>query len=223
MEMNDRNKEGEFDSDSEKPLDQLSNEELLNKIEKDALEENNEGMKEEKEENNELLSKLGLSKKQAHRAGTGLDNLKKENEELKQQLTEFNDKYLRLFADFDNFRKRIQKERIELIKTAGIEVISSLLPVLDDFQRALRQMEATKDPMTEGVKLIYQKIYSILESKGLKAMNSIGEIFDPELHEAIGEVPAQDESQKGKVIDEIERGYYLNDKIIRHAKVLVGK
>jgi molecular chaperone GrpE len=223
MEMNERNKEEEFDNDGEKPLDQLSNEELLNKIEKDASEENNEGMKQDKEENSELMGKPGLSKKPAHRAGDGTDSLKKENEELKQQVAELNDKYLRLFADFDNFRKRIQRERIELIKTAGIEVISSLLPVLDDFQRALKQMEATKDPMTEGVKLIYQKIYSILESKGLKAMKSIGEIFDTELHEAIGEVPAENESQKGKVIDEIERGYYLNDKIIRHAKVLVGK
>lgn len=219
MEMNERTRKEEFDG--EKPFDQLSNEEFLDKLEKDISDENDERMKDDKEKNSELLGKP-VTKKQAHRAGD-VPNLKKENEELKQQLAELNDKYLRLFADFDNFRKRIQKERIEIIQAAGTEVISSLLPVLDDFQRALRQMEATSDPMTEGVKLIYQKFYSVLESKGLKAMKSIGEIFDPELHEAIGEVPVTDESKKGIVIDEIERGYYLNEKIIRHAKVLVGK
>src|SRR6185503_16789030 len=206
MAVNDRNKEEELDNNSEKPFDELSNEELFNKIERDASEENNERMKKEKDENNELLSKHGLSQKHTHRAGDHVDSLKKENEELKQQLAELNDKYLRLFADFDNFRKRNLKERIELIKTAGSEVVSSLLPVLDDFQRAVKQMEATQDPMTEGVKLIYQKLVSILESKGLKAMNSIGETFNPELHEAITEVPVQDESMKGKVVDEIERG-----------------
>lgn len=210
MDKNEKNQADEFNDESS---DRLSGEEILNKIDKDASEPSHDEMKEEKE-GNDLLKKLGLSKK---------DKYKKENEELKQQLAELNDKYLRLFADFDNFRKRNLKERIDLIKTAGIEVVNSLLPVLDDFRRALKQMEATQDPMTEGVKLIYQKLVSILESKGLKSMNSIGETFNPELHEAITEVPVQDESMSGKIVDEIERGYYLNDKIIRHAKVVVGK
>jgi molecular chaperone GrpE len=210
--MDEKNKDDGFNQGEEKD-EQLSGEDILNKIDNDASEYSHE-MKEEKEEGNDLLKKLGLSKK---------DKLKKENEELKHQVVELNDKYLRLFADFDNFRKRNTRERNELIKTAGIEVVNSLLPVLDDFQRALKQMEATNDPMTEGVKLIYQKLVSILESKGLKAMTSISEPFNPEFHEAISEVPVEDENMKGKVIDEIEKGYYLNDKIIRHAKVVVGK
>jgi molecular chaperone GrpE len=205
--MSDKNHEEEFDP-GEKPLDELSGEELLNKISEDS----DDGQNNSKTEN-DVFSRLGFSKK---------DKQKKENEELKHQLADLNDKYLRLFADFDNFRKRNQKERLDLIKTAGAEVIIAMLPVLDDFQRALKQMEATQDPMTEGVKLIFQKLLSILESKGLKPMNSAGETFNPELHEAITEVPASEEN-KGKVVDEIERGYYLNDKIIRHAKVVVGK
>ena len=212
METNDKKQEEGMDKNNgENPLEQLSGEELLNKIE---TETSSEEVHEEKEADEGLLKKLGLSKK---------DKLKKENEELKQKAAEINDKYLRLYAEFDNFKKRTLKERIELIKMAGSEVIYSLLPVLDDFNRAIKQMEATNDPMTEGVKLIYQKLVTILENKGLKAMKSVGEEFNPELHDAITEIAAPEESQKGKVMDEIETGYYLNEKIIRHAKVVVGK
>jgi molecular chaperone GrpE len=207
MDNQDKNDGGEMKNHDENPLEKLSGEELLNKI----GDHTNSGSSEENDEG--LLHKIGLSKK---------DRLKKENEELKNKAQELNDKYLRLYAEFDNFKKRTLKERIELIKTAGVEVISSLLPVLDDFSRAIKQMEATNDPMTEGVKLIYQKMMTILENKGLKVMKSIGENFNPELHDAITEIAA-DENMKGKVVDEIESGYYLNDKIIRHAKVIVGK
>lgn len=194
----------------------------LNKIDNDASDVKDEGMNEK--DGNDLMSKLGFSKKNSRRnALEGEEKLREENEDLKQQLSEFNDKNLRLFAEFDNFRKRNLKERLELIKTAGSEVIISLLPVLDDFQRALKQMEATDDPMTEGVKLIYQKLLTILESKGLKAMKSVDGTFNSELHEAITEIAVQDEDMSGKIVDEIESGYYLNDKIIRHAKVVVGK
>src|ERR1043165_467191 len=220
MEMNQKNSGEEFNKEDENG-DQLSGEEILNKIENDGSEPNRDEMKEETAEGNDLLKKFGFSKKD--KLSKGLLAEKKENEELKKQLAELNDKYMRLFADFDNFRKRNLKERSELVKTASSEVVISLLPVLDDFQRALKQMEATMDPMTEGVKLIYQKLVSILESKGLKAMNSIGEAFNAELHEAITEVSVEDENMKGNVVDKIERGYYLNDKIIRHAKVVVGK
>jgi len=212
MEKNDqKHEEGMNKNNDENPLEQLSGDELLNKIE---TEMSGEAHGHEKENEEGLLKKLGLSKK---------DKLKSENEELKHKLAEFNDKYMRLYAEFDNFKKRTLKERIELIKTAGSEVIYSLLPVLDDFNRAIKQMEATNDPMTEGVKLIYQKLMTILENKGLKAMKSIGEEFNPELHDAITETAVPDESMKGKVVDDIETGYYLNDKIIRHAKVVVGK
>jgi molecular chaperone GrpE len=143
---------------------------------------------------------------------------------LKQEVALANDKYLRLYAEFDNFRRRTMKERSELLQTAGLDVIVSLLPVLDDFDRAARHMENSTDvnAVKEGVGLIQQKLKNILGQKGLKEMQSIGATFDPELHEAITNVPAPSEDMKGKVIDEVEKGYYLNDKVARHAKVVVG-
>lgn len=208
-------KKESFENQNDQPEMDYSGEEILNKIENDAV-ENISGENQEHAEGNDLLSKLGLSKK---------DKLKKENTELKQKAEELNDKFLRLYAEFDNYKKRTQKERIEFSKTAGIEIINALIPVVDDFSRAMKQMEASQDlsALQEGVKLIQQKMISILEARGLKQMKALGESFNSELHEAIAEIPAPDESMKGKVVDEIESGYYLNDKIIRHAKVVVGK
>jgi molecular chaperone GrpE len=143
---------------------------------------------------------------------------------LKQELATANDKYLRLYAEFDNFRRRTIKEREEARKMEGKDVISALLPVLDDFDRALRSMENAADvaPVKEGVELIQNKIKNTLAQKGLKPMESIGNPFDPELHEAITNIPAPTDEWKGKVIDEMEKGYYLNDRVIRFAKVIVG-
>jgi len=143
---------------------------------------------------------------------------------LKQEVALANDKYLRLYAEFDNFRRRTIKERSELLQTAGMDVIVSMLPVLDDFDRALRHMDNAADvnAVKEGVVLIQSKLKNILGQKGLKDMSSIGTAFDPELHEAITNIPAPSDDQKGKVIDEVEKGYYLNDKVARHAKVVVG-
>jgi len=143
---------------------------------------------------------------------------------LKQEVALANDKYLRLYAEFDNFRRRTIKERSELLQTAGLDVIVSLLPVLDDFDRALRHMDNAADvnAVKEGVVLIQSKLKNILGQKGLKDMQAIGTAFDPELHEAITNIPAPTDEQKGKVIDEVEKGYYLNDKVARHAKVVVG-
>jgi molecular chaperone GrpE len=168
-------------------------------------------------EGQDLLSKLGFKGK-SH-------NHKKEVAELKQQIDELNDKYLRLVAEFDNYKKRNAKERIELFKTAGQDVIQSLLPVLDDFERALKQMETAKDiaAVKQGVTLIQEKLKSILESKGLNAIESMGKDFNVEEHEAITEIAAPAEEMKGKVVDEVEKGYRLYDKIIRFAKVIVGK
>jgi molecular chaperone GrpE len=143
---------------------------------------------------------------------------------LKQEVALANDKYLRLYAEFDNFRRRTIKERSELLQTAGMDVIVSMLPVLDDFDRALRHMDNAADvnAVKEGVVLIQSKLKNILGQKGLKEMQAIGTAFDPELHEAITNIPAPTDEQKGKVIDEVEKGYYLNDKVARHAKVVVG-
>lgn len=147
-----------------------------------------------------------------------------EIEKLKAQVEELNDKYLRQLAEFDNFRRRNAKERMELIQTAGRDVITDLLEVLDDSERAQKQMETTDDvkQIKEGVQLVFSKLRNTLSAKGLKPMDAIGKEFNPDLHEAITEIDAG-EKMKGKVVDEIQKGYYLNDKIIRFAKVVVGK
>ncbi len=145
-------------------------------------------------------------------------------QKIQAELQEQKDKYLRLFAEFDNFKRRNAKERIDLIQTAGKEVIASLLVVLDDCERAEKQLEESDDIVNnkKGVQLVFNKLRSTLQSKGLKAMESINTDFDVEKHEAITEIEVP-EDKKGKVVDEIEKGYYLNDKIIRFAKVVVGK
>src|SRR5690606_7961869 len=143
---------------------------------------------------------------------------------LEAELQEANDKYLRLYAEFDNYKRRTSKERLELLQTAGKEVISDLLSTLDDFDRALKAMETTDnvESIKEGILLVSQKLNKVLQQKGLKAMDSINQPFDADIHEAITKVPAPSEELKGKVIDEIEKGYYLNDKVLRYAKVVVG-
>ena len=147
-----------------------------------------------------------------------------EVENLKSQISEVNDKFLRQLAEFDNFRRRNARERMELIQTAGKEVIKDLLEVLDDCERAQKGIEATDDnqQLKEGVQLIFSKLYKILSGKGLKPMESMSRDFNPDLHEAISEIEAGEE-MKGKVVAEVQKGYYLNDKIIRFAKVVVGK
>ena len=141
------------------------------------------------------------------------------------QIDALNDKYLRLYAEFDNYKRRTAKERIELFKTANADVIKSMLSVLDDFDRAKKSMEIAKDieAVKEGIQLIHHKLKSTLQSQGLTEMESVvGKAFDTDLHEAITNVPAPSEDLKGKVMDEVEKGYLLNDKVIRYAKVVVG-
>jgi molecular chaperone GrpE len=147
-----------------------------------------------------------------------------EIEQLKAELEEQKDKYLRLFAEFDNFRKRNAKERLELINTAGKDVIVSLLDVMDDCDRAEKQLQQTGsiEQSKEGIQLVFHKLRSSLQGKGLKEMESMGKDFDVEQHEAITEIPAPAEEMKGKVLDVIQKGYMMNDKIIRFAKVVVG-
>ncbi len=141
------------------------------------------------------------------------------------QIDALNDKYLRLYAEFDNYKRRTAKERIELFKTANADVIKSMLSVLDDFDRAKKSMEIAKDieAVKEGIQLIHHKLKSTLQSQGLTEMESVvGKAFDTDLHEAITNVPAPSEDLKGKVMDEVEKGYLLYDKVIRYAKVVVG-
>lgn len=143
----------------------------------------------------------------------------------KRELDESKDKYLRLYSEFENFRRRTAKERLELIKTAGEDVLGSLIPVVDDFERAKKSIDGleVEASVKEGVDLIYNKLIKVLDQKGLKAMEvEKGHEFNPELHEAVTQFPAPEESLKGKVIDVLEKGYVLGDKVIRFAKVVTG-
>lgn len=142
-----------------------------------------------------------------------------------EKIAELNDKYLRLYSEFDNYRKRTSRERVELFKTAGQDILTDLLPIMDDFERAMQNMDKKGDVKTirTGVDLVFNKFKSTLEAKGLKHFKSIEKDFDPEVHEAITKIPAPSKKLKGKVVDEIEKGYMLNEKVIRFAKVVVGE
>ncbi len=182
-----------------------------------------------------FLKKMGSNKEELEKATDEINEEtieagEQENVEVKEgnleiELKEAKDKYLRLFAEFDNFKKRTVKEKLDMMKTAAQDTISSLLPVIDDFDRAKKAADDGNEGegFSEGVSLVYQKLVSTLQNKGLIAMETNGEVFDPEMHEAITEIPAPSEDMKGKIIDTVEKGYTLNDKIIRYAKVVVGK
>lgn len=141
------------------------------------------------------------------------------------KLAEMTDKYLRLSAEFDNYRKRTLREKMELTKSAGEDILINLIPVMDDFERAMKLMESTQDciAMKSGIELIYNKFLSFLKQQGVKEIEALNKNFDVDLHEAITKVPSPAENMKGKVVDVVEKGYYLNDKIMRFSKVVVGE
>ena len=151
-------------------------------------------------------------------------NEQSENEKLRAEAADWKDKYLRLYAEFENFRSRTSREKVALISTASEGLMKDLLPVLDDFERSLKAMETAADvqSLREGVDLVFHKFTGILQQKGLKAMESVGKQFDADFHEAITQFPAPDPSQKGLVIEEVEKGYSLHEKTIRFAKVVIG-
>jgi molecular chaperone GrpE len=185
-------------------------------------------MKNQEQENTVETAEFSINADE-NAAGTTHLNEPVENEsaveKLQMELKEQKDKYLRLYAEFDNYRRRTAKENIELRQTAGKEVITDLLDALDDCDRAEKQMQQTNDisQLKEGIQLVFNKLRTTLQSRGLKVMDSLHQNFDPEKHEAITEIPAPSPDLKGKVIDEVQKGYYLNNKIIRFAKVVVGK
>ncbi|MEY3085228.1 MAG: hypothetical protein RL037_1408 [Bacteroidota bacterium] len=172
---------------------------------------------EEIEGNNELI--------QENQEEVVSENIEKQEPTAEEKLAELNDRYLRLCADFENLRKRTNLEKVNLISNANANLLKDLLPILDDFDRAVLNNMNVDDAqvLKEGFNLIQHKFKSILESKGLKAMEAKGLDFDSELHEAVANIPAPEESLKGKVIDDLEKGYYLNDSVIRYAKVVVGQ
>lgn len=193
--------------------------EILEDIQNDGVEET------EQETIQEDVSNQDEKKESFTEKVFGKNKTKKELDEAKIEILELQDNYRRLFADFDNYKKRVTKERFELMNQAGKDMIQVLLPVLDDFDRA--KIEANKvdseEQFSEGVELVYHKINQVLSQKGLTPMETTGEVFDPEFHEAVAEIPAPTEELKGKIIDTLEKGYLLKDKIIRFAKVVVGK
>jgi molecular chaperone GrpE len=145
-------------------------------------------------------------------------------ERLKLELGEMKDKYIRMYSEFENFRRRTSKEKVELIQNASQNVLRELIPVVDDFERAQSSFETAIDiqPIKEGISLVFDKLNNTMTRQGLKPMDAQGQVFDAELHECITQIDAE-ESMKGKVVDVIEKGYTLNDKVIRYAKVVVGK
>jgi molecular chaperone GrpE len=179
------------------------------------------------EEENELNNQQDVVNDQNTVEKNQNDTVAEDNQEPTQEekYAELNDRFIRLYAEFDNFRKRSNKEKVDLISSANAGILVDLLPVLDDFERAIQSNETAQDleVIKEGFSLIFNKFRSILDGKGLKPMDAKGQPFDSELHEAIANVPATSEEQKGKVIDDVEKGYYLHDKVIRFAKVVVGQ
>ncbi|HEY4799332.1 MAG TPA: nucleotide exchange factor GrpE [Bacteroidia bacterium] len=178
------------------------------------------------------MSKKNNESKEEAQEKTSAEEIKKESpvtetaseKTPEEKLAELNDKYLRLYADFENYRKRMTKERVDLIKYASEETFKQIIPVLDDFERSFKSMNESTDINTikQGKELIFNKLKNILTTNGLQEMKAAGTAFDPELHDAVTNIPAPTEKEKGKVIEEVEKGYYLNGKVIRHAKVVVG-
>lgn len=184
--------------------------------------EQNETLHENETDKNEVSD--GLEEGSEELSSENKESQISDEDKLKAEANEWQNKYLRLYAEFDNFKRRTSKERLELLQIAGKDVISDLLTVLDDFERAQKSIETATDVVAvkEGVTLVQHKLKSILNQKGLKEMESIGKEFDADLHEGITSVPAPSADLKGKVIDELEKGYLLNDKVIRFAKVIIG-
>ena len=150
---------------------------------------------------------------------------KSKEEILKEEIQDYKDKYLRLYSEFENFRRRTNKEKLEIIAQANERLLGDILPVIDDFERANKVFEEAGDLKShaQGVDLVYQKLRSTLEMRGVKKMEAVGKVFEPEIHEAITQIPIKDKKMKGKVVEVIEDGYYLNEKVLRFAKVVVGQ
>lgn len=182
-------------------------------------------LEEEKQQNDSSETSAEKEQKKKTKKLSRTEELESELEEARIQLQEQKDKFLRLYAEFDNYKKRTAKERLDLIKTAGQDVVIEMVSVIDDFERAEKAMAESDDIQAakDGFKLIQEKLFSKLKHKGLEPMDSLYKDFDADLHEAITEIPAPNEELKGKVVDVIEKGYKLHDKIIRYAKVVVGK
>ncbi len=183
----------------------------------------NNKIKEKKED--KTLDEMQETEQEPQHDKEAIEEEVKEIEKLNLELSEANEKFLRIYSEFENFRKRNARERLDLIQTAGEDIIASILPVIDDFERAIHFNEESADlsAIKKGTVLIHQKLMNILEQRGLKQIEPKGEKFDTELHEAVAKIPAPSKRKKGKIIDVVEKGYRLGDKVIRFPKVVVGE
>jgi len=198
--------------------------------EKEQTKTKEEQKKEQQEDQEQEKKKEGKEEKKKDKKKSGQQEEGKGKKEKKEKtdaekLAELNDKYLRLTAEYDNYRRRTLKEKMELSKSAGEEILQSMLPVVDDFDRALQSIDESQDidAIKEGVHLIYNKLKDVLEEKGVKEIEAKEQEFDTDKHEAVSKIPAPSEDMKGKVVDEVQKGYYINDKILRYSKVVVGE
>lgn len=175
--------------------------------------------------NNEQATNLQQEQENAAEESALADNVTEGVEEMKKKYDELNDSHLRLMAEFDNYRKRTLREKAELIKNGGEAALKNLLPVIDDFERALQNIRNSEDveAVKEGVDLIYSKFMAYLNQQGVKVIEAVGQPFDTELFEAIATIPAPEPGLKGKVLDCVQTGYTLNERVLRHAKVVVGE
>lgn len=190
----------------------------------DKNKKENQGKTGEKETEKKTRVKKGGVKQSKKTAEQTKKTAKTTKTDTAEKIAEFQNKYLRLSADFDNYRKRTLKEKIELTKSANAEILLNLLPVMDDFERALKSIQDTKDfkEIKNGIDLIYNKFGDFLKSSGVKEIEAMHKKFDTEIHEAVTKIPAPSKKLKGKVVDVIQKGYYLNEKIIRFPKVVIG-
>jgi molecular chaperone GrpE len=197
---------------------------MFNKLFKNRMQGKNKHKEQDIEKNEDIISDETVNITESEETAAEQESTD-ELSKLKSEIEELKDKYLRLYSDFDNFKRRTTKERIDLFKMAGQDVLKSLIPVMDDFERAEKAFETSTDAasLAEGVKLVSSKLRSTLEQQGLKSYSSIGENFDADLHEAITKIPAPSNDLKGKIVDEVEKGYKLQDKVIRFAKVIIGE
>jgi molecular chaperone GrpE len=196
---------------------------------KEDLEKEHTG-KEQPEQEHTQVKKHKKAESKAHDADKKshdeeVEKLRKELKEKEEKLNELQDKYLRLSAEFDNYRKRTLREKSELIKTAGEEILKKILPVVDNFERGLKAMEQSQDlnSLKEGVLLIYNHFKDFLQQQGIKEIHTMNEPLNTDQHEAVSTIPAPSEELKGKIVDVIEKGYTLHDKVIRYSKVVVGE
>ena len=201
----------------------IQDEQVQNPEVNEEVQENTDNLS-EKEENTDKSKKNIFSRKK-DKEKTKVQELEKEIEQLKAEKAELNDRFLRLFSEFDNYKKRVSKEKLDLISTASEKVLVSLLPVIDDFERAIAANEKADniDSIKEGFNLIYNKLVQMMKRFDVEEIQAKGEEFNTDFHEAVTHFPAQKEEDKGKVIDVTEKGYKLKDKVIRFAKVVVGQ